>query len=114
MFTHSPKKKTGSRHHDTALAQAIAQRQQQVALWMSSWFQRLPLQGRKVCLLCFCLLLGSASGWLLLGGLPPGHAFTGVPFPVAGKLPVSTSQHPAPVTERVSCQIIDYTSILQK
>jgi len=84
------------------LARAIAGRilgwQEKAALWLNRSFARLPLRARKALLLLFCLLLGTASGFILLQALWPKERQTAaffqklLPEERAGRVPPDTLQ----------------------
>ena len=79
-----------------AIAHAILRRQVQAARLLSSRFERLPLWGRKCCLLAFCLLLGTASAWQLLQATRP---LTAAEYPVPGSrnAPADSLAQPSPI-----------------
>ncbi|PRY03680.1 hypothetical protein CLV24_13928 [Pontibacter ummariensis] len=55
-----------------AIARAICQGQEKAAGWLGRKFGALPHPAQVVCLLLFCLALGSASGWILALAVLPG------------------------------------------
>jgi len=82
----SPPAGTTSSRQAFHLARAIARCQLRVALLLSERFGRLPLRARKACFLGFCLLLGSASGWILVQAVRPDAGAGPDPCIGAGKV----------------------------
>lgn len=72
-----------------AIARSIAVRQQHLARQLSRQFAQLSLHTRKACLLCFCLLMGGASSYLLLAALFPNGPLPAAPQEVSGSATAS-------------------------
>ncbi|SIT95215.1 hypothetical protein SAMN05444128_3966 [Pontibacter indicus] len=86
----------------SAVARAIAGRQERLARRLNRRFAQLALHARKTCLLCFCLLMGGASSYLLLAALLP----TAMPPASHTRPPASCetplTQYPDPVLSHPS------------